>query len=66
MLLPMLYSANDVNSNATECSIRLTEMLAAINVMKAEGMPEAEQYMKLAEEYYGGLTARGININLGN
>ena len=42
------------------------EMLAAINVMKAEGMPEAEQYMKLAEEYYGGLTARGININLGN
>ena len=62
----MLYSANDVNSNATECSIRLTEMLAAINVMKAEGMPEAEQYMKLAEEYYGGLTARGININLGN
>ena len=62
----MLYSSNSLSSNAYECSVRLTEMLTAINIMRKEGLPNAEKYMAEAEQYYAALNAKGVNINLGN
>ena len=47
-------------------AVRLTEMLTAINIMRKEGLPNAEKYMAEAEQYYAALNAKGVNINLGN
>ena len=62
----ILYSANNVTSNASECSVKITEMLTAINAMKRLNFPEAEKYMQEAQSYYETLAAKGVNINLGN
>ena len=62
----ILYSTNSLNSNASECSVKLTEMLSAINAMKILNLPETEKYMDEAQGYYGTLTSKGINLNLGN
>ena len=62
----MLYSSNGLMSYASECTIRISEMLTAVNIMRKEKMPNASKYTEMAENYYAMLTSKGININLGN
>ncbi len=62
----MMYSSNSLSSNSYECTVRISEMLTAINIMRNEKLPCAEKYMEMAENYYSALSSKGININLGN
>ena len=62
----MFYSANSLSSNTSECTVRISEMLTAVNVMRKENLPNSQKYTEMAEKYYGMLSSKGINLNFGN
>src|SRR5574344_941344 len=61
-----IYSNDKVELNQSEIALHFGTYVAAAQSLQRSNASDAMKYLSKAQEYYNSLSARGVNLNMGN